>query len=212
MIAVDTYDALSGAPMNMEKSVKDGLIAFEAEMAELFNQGKIKAPLHLAGGNEDQLIEIFRSIAPNDWVLGSWRAHYHCLLKGVPPEELKAAILAGRSIALTFPKQRILCSAIVGGIAPIAVGLAWGIKRIGLRDRVWCFLGDMSASTGIVDEALRYAAGHALPIIFVREDNGLSVGTKTEEVWGRAGHRMTFLRYQYELSWPHVGSGKWISF
>ena len=38
------------------------LIAFEDEMADLFNAGRIKAPLHLAGGNEQNLIDLFATI------------------------------------------------------------------------------------------------------------------------------------------------------
>ena len=28
----------------------------------------------------------------NDWVFCSWRSHYQCLLKGVPPKKLKKEI------------------------------------------------------------------------------------------------------------------------
>lgn len=192
---------------------KDELIKFEAEIADLFNAGKIKAPVHLAGGNEDQLIEIFKEIEPDDWVFGTWRSHYHCLLKGVPPDELKAAILRGRSIGLCFPQQRVLCSALVGGNAPLALGVAWSIKRSGGENTVWCFMGDMGSRTGIVRECQEYAKGHELPIVFVIESNGMSVGTKTSEVWGTSyGQWDDEKWYHYELKWPHVGAGRWIPF
>ena len=96
------------------------LIAFETEIAETFNAGKIRAPIHLYYGNEEKMIELFRDVKPEDWVFCSWRSHYQCLLKGVPREEVKAEILAGHSISLCFPKQRVVSSAIVGGIIPIA--------------------------------------------------------------------------------------------
>src|SRR5512147_2793322 len=100
------------------------LLAFEAEMALLFEEGKIRAPLHLAGGNEQQLIDVFKHIdLEHDWLACSWRSHYHCLLAGVPREEVKMAILNGRSIALCFPEYKVISSAIVGGIAPIAMGI-----------------------------------------------------------------------------------------
>ena len=67
------------------------LIDFEEEIAECFNNAEIRAPIHLFAGNEDQLIEIFRSVQSEDWVCCSWRSHGQALLKGVPPEELKAA-------------------------------------------------------------------------------------------------------------------------
>ena len=89
------------------------LIDFETEIADAFNQGKIRAPVHLYSGNERQMIDIFRDIEPEDWVLCSWRSHYQCLLKGVPRERLKEEILQGRSISLCFPEQRILSSVVV---------------------------------------------------------------------------------------------------
>ncbi len=153
---------------------KEELIAFEAEVAELFNAGKIRAPIHLDGGNEDALIDIFADISPNDWVLCSWRSHYKALLHGIPPAKVKAEIMAGRSIALCFPEHRFLAAAIVGGHLPIALGIAWSLKRNDAiqahERRVWCFLGDMAAWTGIFTECRNYAHGHDLPISFVIEN------------------------------------------
>ena len=65
------------------------LIEFEQEIATAFNNKEIRAPIHLHGNNENQLIKIFESIGPSDWIFSSWRSHYHCLLKGVPRDELK---------------------------------------------------------------------------------------------------------------------------
>jgi len=189
----------------------EDLLAFEEDIAQEFAAGNIRSPIHLGGGNESALIDIFETIAPDDWVLCGWRSHYHCLLKGVPPAELKAAILAGHSVSLCFPAHRILCSGIVGGIAPIAVGLAWAIKRRREDTRVHCFLGDMSAMSGVAHEAERYAAGHRLPMRWIIEDNGLSVCTDTKESWGKGG-LLDITRYRYALSRPHAGIGRWVKF
>lgn len=193
----------------------DQLIAFEREIAAEFEAGQIKSPVHLAGGNEQQLIDIFRDIAHDDWVLCAWRSHYHCLLKGVPPQDVKAAIRAGRSIALCFPEHRILSSAIVGGICPIATGLGWAIKERGGKERVHCFIGDMTARTGIYHECIQYCAGYGLPVTFHIEDNGKSVCTDTTEAWGNKrwyDRGCEVKQYGYGLTWPHVGTGKWVRF
>ena len=192
----------------------ESLLAFEQDILETFERGEIRAPVHLASGNELQLIDVFRNVAPRDWVCGTWRAHYHCLLKGVPAAELKAAIVAGRSIALCFPQHRVICSAMVGGIVPVALGLAWAAKRAESGDQVWCFVGDMCATGGLYHECLRYAEGHQLPINFVVEDNGKSVATDTETAWGerRPGFFPQMIHYQYELDRPHVGTGKFVKF
>ena len=83
---------------------KKKLIKFEEDIAELFNSGKIRAPVHLYHGNEDHFIKVFKKIKSEDWVFCSWRSHYQCLLKGVPEEDIKREILQGRSISLCFPK------------------------------------------------------------------------------------------------------------
>jgi TPP-dependent pyruvate/acetoin dehydrogenase alpha subunit len=189
------------------------LIAFEDDIAAEFAAGNIRAPVHLSGGNEEQLIEIFKKIKPEDWVFCTWRSHYHALLKGVPPAEVRAAIMDGQSITLTFPKYRLFSSAIVGGICPIAVGLAWAIKKRGGSERVWCFIGDMAAESGIHHEAFNYSYGRSLPIKFMIEDNKRSVGVNTKDVWGiREVTDEGDDTYDYNLTRPHVGVGRWVTF
>ena len=202
----------------MTRLTKQDLIDFETEIAELFNKALIRAPVHLYSGNEDALIDIFRDIREEDWVMCSWRSHYQCLLKGVPREELKREILAGRSISLCFPKHRILSSAIVSGIVPIAVGVALAIRRAGGTNRVWCFMGDMTSETGVAHEAIKYSANFDLPIHFVVEDNGKSVCTDTREAWNQpvlthegAKHpKVTY--YKYQTRYPHAGAGVRVQF
>lgn len=187
---------------------REQLIAFEDDLRIRFNAGAIHAPMHLAGGNEAELIAIFENIAPTDWVLGTWRAHYHALLHGVPPEQVRHAIMSGRSIAMSFPEHRFLCSAIVGGIAPLAIGIAAGIKRRGGTAKVWCFLGDMAAHTGIVYECVKYALGYRLPVHWVVENNGQASGVNTEDVWKATPFfPWASYGYDYEMTVPHVGTG-----
>ena len=45
---------------------KHGLIQFERRMADHWESGKVRGPIHLSGGNEDQLIEIFGRIKKTD--------------------------------------------------------------------------------------------------------------------------------------------------
>lgn len=182
------------------------LIAFETRVAEAFNAGRIRAPVHLSGGCEEPLIKIFRDVAPDDWVCTTWRSHYHCLLKGVPEETLFADILAGKSITLCYPEHRVISSAIVGGVAPIAVGLAMA------KQRVWCFLGDMAWRSGVVRECRDYAHQHDLPVTFVLENNGVSVCTPTDAVWPAHPMSVRDYEFKYDLPWPHSGAGKRVEF
>lgn len=196
----------------METVTAQELCAFEEEIAELFTQKKIPAVTHLCGEAYEELVEIFKDIRPQDWVLGTWRAHCHCLLKGVPRNELKASIMAGNSVALSFPKQRVLCSAIVCGSLPIAVGIAMGIKRSGEDSFVHAFLGDMASTMGIAHECMQYSRGHYLPIRFYVENNQRSAQTDTLAVWGlkELPNRPAFT---YERKkYLHAGAREWLRF
>lgn len=191
---------------------KEELIAFETEMCDTFCEGKINAPVHLSDGNEDSLIEIFKNIKTTDWVFSTWRSHYHALLHGIDIGWLRQEIMEGRSITVNNPEHRFYASAIVAGIAPIALGAALSIKLKQQPDQVWLFVGDMTARTGILQEVRQYASGHSLPLNIVVEDNHISVQTPTRKVWGEDGMKLNITEYEFESSYPHVGAGKWVTF
>lgn len=207
--------------------VEHELIKFEQEIADLFNQGKIKAPIHLYNGNEKELIEIFAEIdSKNDWVCCTWRNHYQGLLKGIPPQTIKESIVNGKSMVMNLPEYKFLCSSIVGGILSIATGIAFAIKLQNKSERVWCWVGDMSAETGAFHEAYKYSVNHDLPITFIVEDNQKSVCTPTPEIWKRrvpyyleseytsGVHKQKNLYYyQYtNKKYPHAGAGMRVQF
>ena len=194
------------------------LINFEDRVADAFNSGLIKAPVHLYHGNENQMIEVFGDVKEQDWIMCSWRSHYQCLLKGVPEDELYRDILAGRSISLCYPNERIFSSAIVGGSISIATGIALSISKKGGDNRVHCFVGDMTAETGIAHECIKYSENFDLPIRFIVEDNRKSVCTDTYEAWGMSGSSYLayggskVVYYQYETRYPHAGAGERVQF
>ncbi len=52
---------------------------FEEEIAQLYEDGKIKAPVHLRDGNEQQLVELFADldIGEEDYIYSTWASHLH---------------------------------------------------------------------------------------------------------------------------------------
>ena len=199
------------------------LIAFESEVADLFNAAKIRAPIHLYSGCEVDMINVFQGIREKDWVFCSWRSHYQCLLKGVPRQQLLDKIVAGHSMTLCFPEHRIASSAILGGILPIALGVAMAIAHTGWEDRehVYCWMGDMTSESGIAHECIKYAKRHWLPITWIVEDNNQSTCTPTRAVWSmdeliyesrEMQRRDEVFYYRYNLTYPHSGAGKRVQF
>ncbi len=207
--------------MQKTQWTREDIQLFEKEIADIFATGTIRAPVHLRSGREDQLIKIFHDykIGDDDYVFGFWDSHELALLKGVPREELKQAIVDGKSISLCFPKYKVLCSGIVGSLMGTAVGAAWAMKQQGKKGRAYLFCGDMSAETGIFHESVKYAHNHDLPVTFIVCDNGVSVMTDTRRVWGSSDpwfkgtkYEKNIIYFEYQNGYPHSGLGKLIKF
>jgi pyruvate dehydrogenase E1 component alpha subunit len=197
-----------------QKLTLQDLINFEELIVSHWEGGKIRGPIHLSNGNEEQLIEISKRIDPSDWVFSTWRSHYHALIKGICPVWLEEEILKGKSITICNLKDKFYSSAIVGGTLSIALGVAMNIKKSGGNEKVWVFVGDMSFESGIFYEIHKYARNFDLPLYFVVEDNGVSTYTPTEATWNNIKRDVPndVIWYQYKSKYPHYGSGKWVTF
>jgi pyruvate dehydrogenase E1 component alpha subunit len=112
-------------------------------------------------------------------------------------------------------------SGIVGGIIPIALGVALDIKRSGGTNHVHCWMGDMTSETGIAYECIKYARNFDLPITFHIEDNGQSVCTDTRSAWGYEPDELLSFQHSWPKidystyktgKYPHAGSGERIQF
>lgn len=219
---------------------KQQLIDFELRIKDAWEAGQIKAPVHFCGGNEDQLIEIFKEIKRDDIVYSSHRNHYHALLHGVEPSDLYNEILAmpsslcgghARSMGFINHRKHFYSSAIVGGCCAIAVGTAWALKQeqdnnpLNIDEfatpprHVWCFCGDGVVDGGHFWEAVAYAEGYKLPVTFCIEDNNRATCTGIKDRCGFAVGLREIIKghpnvkwYYYEPTYPHVGSGKYVAF
>ena len=196
---------------------------FEEDLKKLFLEGKIRAPLHLSGGNEEELISIFRDIKPKDYVFSTHRNHYHYLLKGGHENSLFAEIIGdesgickgnSRSMNTIDPSIRFYSSAVVAGNCAMAVGVALALKKVSSKNKVWCFVGDGAEDSGHFMEAVRFGLSRALPLTFVVEDNDFSTdSTKVDRWHNYQGVRANnVMRYEYQRRYPHVGVGKHVTF
>jgi hypothetical protein len=188
----------------------EGLIGFVNKMAEHHDAGRLPFAIHLPGGNEEQLIDIFSNIDENDYVLSTHRNWYHALLHGLDPDEVENKILNARSMFMFDRKKNFYVSAIIGGTPGIAVGIAWALKRKNSKQKVWCFIGDGIEDTGHFAEAVRYVDGFDLPCVFVIEDDGMAVETSKKHRWGTdkdLDWPPFVVRYHYSKTRPHIRTG-----
>jgi TPP-dependent pyruvate/acetoin dehydrogenase alpha subunit len=185
---------------------------FEKNIAEIYEKGLIHSPIHLEGSLdgklEEFLIEFFKKnkIDKNTWIATTHRSHYLWLLSGRDPEELKKQILEGHSMHIFGHK--FITSAIVGGISPIALGIAKGLAMKGSKEKVYCFCGDMSSTGGLFSECVRYAKGYNLPITYIVLDNKFSVRASTEATWGLRKGENKVIKITYNRIWQHAGCSK----
>jgi pyruvate dehydrogenase E1 component alpha subunit len=195
---------------------KQELIDFENKIGDLYLDNKLPFLFHLSGGNEKELIEIFKDIKEGDYVISNHRSHYHALLHGIPPEVVEDRILNGRSMFIYDRERNFFCSAIIGGTPAIAAGIAWALKRKGSDKKVWCFIGDGTEDSGHTYEAVRYVDGFDLPCKFIIENNNRSVESTNEERWGKKANyewnSPSVLKYHYNITYPHCRKPGMIDF
>lgn len=199
---------------------------FEEDLKNMFERGEIRCPLHLSGGNENNLLALFDKIRPCDYVIASHRNHFHYLLKGGNPEKLVAEIKGltfginegkARSMNICDPSINFYSTAIIAGGCAIACGIGLSVKKDSKeqdRPHVYCFIGDGAEDSGHFVEALRFTNARQLPVTFVVEDNDYSTDSTKKDRWHNYSPVMhdNIVRYSYKRRYPHVGIGKRITF
>lgn len=183
----------------------------EDEIAALWNAGELPYLTHLEGSKdgsfEQFMCDFFHAnIKPTDWVLASHRCHFAYQLHGNP--DLVDQVKQGRSMFLYG--QRFVNSAIVAGVAPIAVGLALSIQKRDGSERVFCFGGDGCEDHGHWMESVIYSWQKNLPLTWIITDNNSSCGVSKEQRRGSIADMSwpnNVIRFSYEPKYPHAGSG-----
>lgn len=187
----------------------DDLINFEKEIIEIFKQGILPFTIHFSGGNEKELIDIFKEIQEEDYVFSTHRSHYHFLLKGGNKNDLIDKIKKCKSMYVFDKDIKFLTSSVLAGTCCIAAGVAYALKLKNSPNKVWCFIGDGAEDEGHFYEAVRYVESLQLPCTFIIEDNNRSVDS-SRELRGST-YVMTWpkcvRRYYYKPTFPHGGPG-----
>jgi len=163
---------------------------FEERCAELYTQECIRGFLHLYIGEEAIAVGVMQSLTPEDAVVATYREHGHALARGVPMARMMAEMYGkqegcsrgrGGSMHLFDAPTRFYGgNAIVGGLLPLAVGLALADKMQGRPRVTACFFGEGAAAEGEFHESLNLAALWQLPVLFVCENNLYAMGTALE--------------------------------
>jgi len=176
-----------------EEASRGGVAAFGASLA----QANIRGPLHLSTGQEAVAAGVCLNLEKEDYVTSTHRGHGHTLAKGASMEAMMCELFGrasgpnrgkGGSMHLAdFSVGMLGANGVVAAGMPIAVGAAHAVKIKNEKRIVACFFGDGAVNRGPFLEALNWAAIHALPLLFVCEDNRWSATTATDAMTAGEG-------------------------
>lgn len=194
--SVEDY-AKSPINQKLTKEEKIGLLrqmvrirAFEIRSLSEYTKGKMGGFMHLYIGQESVATGTCSLMGDHDHVITAYRCHGHALAVGMSMNECMAELFGkatgcskgkGGSMHFFAPDKNYWGGhGIVGGQTPLGLGLAYGIKYKGLKGAALCFLGDGAVNQGCFYESLNMAALFDLPVIYIIENNGYSMGTSLE--------------------------------
>ena len=208
-------------PVVRTSSVRDAMLSralrirlVEERIIELYPSDKIQSPVHLSIGQEMVAVGVCHSLTPRDLLFCSYRSHAFYLAKGGDLGEMFAELYGkvsgcGRgkagSMHLAAPDVGLMgASAVVASVIPHAVGAALAAKRLGKEHTIVAVFGDGATEEGVYHESLNFAALHALPVIFVCENNGLAVHARQA---ARQAYRIVDLAKVYGIHATAVANG-----
>ena len=160
---------------------------FEQAALKYYNAGKMGGFLHLYIGQESVAVGTISLGGDHDHYITAYRDHGHALAVGMGMNECMAELYGkqtgcskgkGGSMHYFAPDKNYWGGhGIVGGQTPLGLGLAYGLKFKNLEGCCLCYLGDGAVNQGAFHESLNLAALFNLPVIYVIENNGYSMGT-----------------------------------
>ena len=163
---------------------------FEEEAGRQYQRAKAGGFLHLAIGEEATIVGTTSVMAPDDYLIGTYRTHGHAIARGTDPKNVMAELFGredgtargrGGSMHIFDGDRRFMGGyGIVGGNLPIAAGLALASDYKGTDDVTVCMFGDGASNTGNFGETMNLAALWSLPIVFLVENNLYGMGTAIE--------------------------------
>jgi len=174
---------------------------FEERAAQQYQKGKFGGFLHLYIGQEALSSGVAHVLEPEDDIITAYRDHGWGLVRGIDAKTGMAELFGkatgssrGKGGSMHFFKADHHMwggHGIVGAHIPVAAGLAFANKYNNNGKISTCFFGDGAVDQGALHEAFNLAQLWKLPVIFVVENNGYSMGTAVArhtatDIWKRA--------------------------
>ena len=167
---------------------------FEVRCTQSYQDKKIGGFCHVYIGQEAVAVGCTQAVKPEDPIVTAYRDHGHALARGMTARACMAEMYGkvggcakgkgGSMHMFDRPNNLYGGHGIVGAQTPLGAGLAFATKyedeviNGGKNRRVTlCFLGDGAVNQGAFYEAMNLAGLFDIPVIFIVENNGYSMGT-----------------------------------
>ncbi|MBT4225015.1 MAG: pyruvate dehydrogenase (acetyl-transferring) E1 component subunit alpha [Opitutae bacterium] len=160
---------------------------FEERSIRAYQQGHIGGFLHLYIGQEAVAVGCVSLMTEDDHIITAYRDHGHALAVGMTMNECMAELFGkhtgcskgkGGSMHFFAPDKNYWGGhGIVAGQTPLGAGIAFALKYKKIKGCCLCFLGDGATNQGPWYESLNLASLWNLPVVFIIENNGFSMGT-----------------------------------
>ncbi len=203
---------------------EDQLIGFYREMVRIrrfeerslraYQQGKIAGFLHVYIGQESIAVGCVSLMEENDHIITAYRDHGHALAVGMSMDSCMAELFGkstgcskgkGGSMHYFDPSRNYWGGhGIVAGQTPLGAGLAYGLKYQGKKGCALCFLGDGAINQGAFHESLNIAALWDLPVVYIIENNGYSMGTSQERSSMHPDLGLAARAEAYDMNWANI--------
>ncbi|MFG0258676.1 MAG: pyruvate dehydrogenase (acetyl-transferring) E1 component subunit alpha [Phycisphaerales bacterium JB043] len=170
---------------------------FEIRTMQAYSNANIGGFCHVYNGQEAVAVGTIQSVNHDDPVVTAYRDHGHALARGMDPNACMAEMYGkitgcakgkGGSMHM-FDKPNNLFGGhgIVGAQTPLGAGLAFAVKyqrevtgETESKKVALCYLGDGALNQGALHEAMNLAGLFSLPVIYIVENNGYSMGTSIQ--------------------------------
>lgn len=163
---------------------------FEQASLKYYQGGKIGGFLHLYIGQEAVAVGTISLSGDDDHFITAYRDHGHALALGMSMKECMAEMYGkqsgcskgkGGSMHFFAPDKHFWGGhGIVAGQTPLGLGLGYGLKYLEKEGCCVCYLGDGAVNQGAFHESLNLAALFDIPVVYVIENNGYSMGTSQQ--------------------------------
>lgn len=184
---------------------------FEQVALTKYQEDKMGGFLHLYIGQESVACGTISILGDDDHVITAYRDHGHALCVGMGMNECMAELYGkrtgcskgkGGSMHYFAPDKNFWGGhGIVAGQTPLGAGLAYGLKYLGKKGACLCYLGDGAVNQGAFHESLNLAALWDLPVIYIIENNGYSMGTSQERSSAHPERGLAVRAEGYDMAW-----------